>query len=68
MLASMNDEAFGIEIIADYCLFFLNQIGNHSYVEYFGLDGPIDNASELIFKIATKYYPLNKVKCGKSWP
>lgn len=65
-----------MELLADYLLYWLNKEQNFSYVDYFGLEEPIDNISELLFKIALKSGSSRKIRLatgklimpGKTFP
>lgn len=66
--ASLSDETVGVELIADYLLYWLNREQKFNYVNYFKLDEPSDNISEVLFKIALEYGNMRKVRLasGKS--
>lgn len=45
---TIPDKEVGIELIADYLLFWLNKNGHFKYIDYFGIENPSDNISELL--------------------
>lgn len=60
----MNDDHIGLDLIADYALYFLNKCKNFSYVDVFNLKQPSDNISEVLFHIAINSYNLRPVRAG----
>lgn len=64
LCATIPDEQVGIELIADYLLFWLNKHGNFRYVDYLGLSAASDSVSEVL-TLASVY--LNKYKKVKNY-
>ncbi|XP_068225605.1 mitochondrial ribosome-associated GTPase 1 isoform X2 [Palaemon carinicauda] len=54
--ATIKDHLVGETSIADYLLYFLNNRGNHKYVEYLGLEKPTDDIRELLGSTAVSCY------------
>lgn len=50
ILATLSDDVIGIRNIADYLLYWMNKHENYSYVEFFGLNQPCDNITEVLVK------------------
>uniref|UniRef100_A0A1B6LM30 CP-type G domain-containing protein n=2 Tax=Graphocephala atropunctata TaxID=36148 RepID=A0A1B6LM30_9HEMI len=61
LCATIPDKEVGIEMIADYLLFWLNKHGNFTYTDYFGTDEPSDNIAELLTISAIKKNSVMKV-------
>lgn len=60
--STMQDHLIGVQIIADYLLFYLNKQSNDRYVEYLGLEAPTDNITELLVLTAAKLKKVMKKK------
>lgn len=54
LCATIPDKEVGIELVADYLLFWLNKQGCFQYVDYFGSDEPSDSITELLTVFATR--------------
>lgn len=54
LCATIPDKEVGPELVADYCLFWLNKHNYFSYVDGFGLEGPTDNIGDVLYAIALK--------------
>lgn len=59
LCATIPDEQVGIELVADYLLFWLNKNKNFRYVDYLGIPTASDHISEVL-ALASVY--LNKYK------
>lgn len=62
LCSTIPDKEVGIELVADYLLFWLNKHGNFRYVDYFGIDNPTDDITELLAPFAMKNGMMLKVK------
>lgn len=52
LCATIPDKEVGIELVADYLLFWLNKNGHYKYIDFFGVENPSDNVSELLSTFA----------------
>ena len=67
-LGTLKDENVGMEAIADYVLFKLNQNSIFDYVEQLELDQPYDDVKEMLTNFAIKknmYRTLSRKFTGK---
>ena len=67
-LGTLRDENVGLEAIADYVLFKLNQNSIFDYVEQLELDQPYDDVKEMLTNFAIKknmYRKLSRKFTGK---
>lgn len=62
LLATMKDEAVGIDNLADYLLFWLNKNKRFEYVDYMDLIEPVDECRVLLAKSASakKWFCLRR--------
>ncbi|CAK4180052.1 unnamed protein product [Aphanomyces euteiches] len=51
LTGAIKDDIVGVELIADYMLFTLNQMKSERYVKALGLDGPTDDIHELMASV-----------------
>lgn len=49
---TIPDKEVGVELVADYLLFWLNKNGHFKYIDYFGVENPSDNITELLASFA----------------
>lgn len=61
LCSCLPDHLVGEENIVDYLLFWMNKRGKFSYVDFFCVDEPIDNAVMFLVKVATKKNLLKRV-------
>ncbi|XP_046665635.1 mitochondrial GTPase 1 [Homalodisca vitripennis] len=54
LCATIPDKEVGIELIADYLLFWLNKHSHFGYTDFLGIDNPSDNISEALSVFAMK--------------
>ena len=54
LCSCVPDHLVGEENLADYLLFWMNKRGNFSYVDVFGLDGPVDSGMVFLTKVALR--------------
>ncbi|XP_069186771.1 mitochondrial ribosome-associated GTPase 1 [Procambarus clarkii] len=62
LAATIKDHLVGEDIMADYLLYWLNSCGNFSYVQYLGLDEPVDNIQQLLLTAAAKNNWVRKTR------
>lgn len=62
LCATIPDEQVGIELIADYLLFWLNKNGNFRYVDYLGLPAASDSIGEVLALAAVYLNKYKKIK------
>lgn len=62
LVGCIQDHVIGLEVLADYLLYWLNRNGRFEYVEKFGLKEPNDNVTYVLTYIAAK---LGKIKMIK---
>lgn len=63
LCSSMSDETVGVQVIADYGLFWLNRNKVFDYLSYFDIGTePTDRIEELLFRIAMKREMMIKYK------
>lgn len=60
LAATIKDHLVGEESMADYLLYLLNTRGNHTYVDYLGLDKPMDDIRQLLMVTAIRNNWLRK--------
>ncbi|KAK7109914.1 hypothetical protein V1264_013871 [Littorina saxatilis] len=62
LCSCVPDHLVGEENLADYLLYWLNKRENFSYVDYFKLDGPVDNAMVFLTKVAVNNQKVLRVR------
>ncbi|GAU91144.1 hypothetical protein RvY_03458 [Ramazzottius varieornatus] len=65
----IHDHKVGIDIVADFLLFYMNKAADFRYVKAFNLDNPTDKIMEVLVKIAVDQNIYHKVKpvTGGPW-
>lgn len=59
---TLKDSVVGVEMIADYLLFWLNKHKHFSYLEYLNLKEPTDDIRQLIIHIARDQNKVKRMK------
>lgn len=54
LVACLDDQVIGHELIADFGLYWLNRNRKFSYVDFYELEGATDDISEVLFKICVR--------------
>ncbi|XP_058040647.1 mitochondrial ribosome-associated GTPase 1 isoform X5 [Ahaetulla prasina] len=62
LCGAIRDHLVGVEVIADYLLYVLNQQQQFSYVERYGLSGPCDEVESVLRSIARHLGKVQKVQ------
>ncbi|XP_064476782.1 mitochondrial GTPase 1-like isoform X2 [Ornithodoros turicata] len=62
LCGNMNDNLVGVELMADYLLYWLNKNGNYSYTDYLGLEEPCDDIRLVLYKTAVALRATLKVR------
>uniref|UniRef100_A0A670ZSZ8 Mitochondrial ribosome associated GTPase 1 n=1 Tax=Pseudonaja textilis TaxID=8673 RepID=A0A670ZSZ8_PSETE len=62
LCGAILDHLVGVEVIADYLLYVLNQQQQFSYVERYGLSGPCDEVGSVLKSIAQHLGKVQKVQ------
>ncbi|ETE71568.1 Mitochondrial GTPase 1, partial [Ophiophagus hannah] len=62
LCGAILDHLVGVEVIADYLLYVLNQQQQFSYVERYGLSGPCDEVGSVLKSIARHLGKVQKVQ------
>lgn len=62
LCATIPDDQVGIELVADYLLFWLNKNSNFRYVDYLGLQVASDSISEVLALASVYLHKYKKVK------
>uniref|UniRef100_A0A2D4MWA1 G domain-containing protein n=2 Tax=Micrurus spixii TaxID=129469 RepID=A0A2D4MWA1_9SAUR len=62
LCGTILDHLVGVEVIADYLLYVLNQQQQFSYVERYGLSGPCDEVGSVLKSIAQHLGKVQKVQ------
>uniref|UniRef100_A0A8C5SXH9 Mitochondrial ribosome-associated GTPase 1 n=1 Tax=Laticauda laticaudata TaxID=8630 RepID=A0A8C5SXH9_LATLA len=62
LCGAILDHLVGVEVIADYLLYVLNQQQQFSYVERYGLSGPCDEVGSVLKSIARHLAKVQKVQ------
>lgn len=56
------ESTIGVEVVADYLLYWLNKNGNFKYLSYFDLSAPSNNITQVLTHGAVKYNLINKTR------
>ena len=62
LCACLQDHLVGPIVIADYLLYWLNKTSNFSYVEYMGVEDPVDDIMTVLTKGANKLGKSQKIR------
>ncbi|KAM6446593.1 mitochondrial ribosome-associated GTPase 1 isoform 4-T4 [Liasis olivaceus] len=62
LCGAIHDHLVGVDVIADYLLYVLNQQQQFSYVERYGLSGPCDDVESVLKSIALHLGKVQKIQ------